>query len=182
MQDLQRLLAVTGITLLAGCGGPAPVSKSNPANAVDPYAVQVMAPGEANCFATTAEDGQAVAAATNQMRARRGLQPVRPNATLSRAAAAHACDMARRGRMTHIGSTTTGPAQRVKALGYRPMVTAENIAAGPFTRTRGLHEWNLSQGHLENLTIPQMREVGIGRAIGPDGKTTFWAAVYSAPR
>ncbi|WP_330450999.1 hypothetical protein FLP41_12330 [Paracoccus marcusii] len=53
------------------------------------------------------------------------------NDLLARAAARHACDMAQRGRMTHAGSRSSGPSQRVKALGYAPTVTAENIAAGP---------------------------------------------------
>ena len=35
---------------------------------------------------------------------------------LAEAAARHACDMAQRGRMTHIGSATPGPAPRVKAI------------------------------------------------------------------
>lgn len=170
---------MAGCVVLAGCGGS---SSSGPPAVHDKYAMQLMDPGAAQCTASTPEDTQAAAAATNAMRAGRGLPPVAPNATLSRVAAAHACDMARRGRMTHIGTTTTGPAQRVKATGYRPTVTAENIAAGPFSRSRVLQEWNASQGHRDNILIPQVREVGIGSAIGPDGKTVFWAAVYSVQR
>ncbi len=176
---IQYLAVLVGCAVLAGCGAPAP---SGPKGAHDPHAMQLMNPGAAQCIASTPADTQAAAAATNALRASRGLPPVAASATLSRVAAAHACDMARRGRMTHIGTSTTGPAQRVKAVGYRPMVTAENIAAGPFSRTRVLHEWNVSQGHRANILIPQMREVGIGSAIGPDGKTVFWAAVYSAQR
>ena len=180
MGYVQWISTLAGLALLAGCGD-APAGK-DPMAAKDPHAMQLMNPGDAQCFTSTLEDAQAAAAATSALRASRGLPPVRASTTLTRAAAAHACDMARRGRMTHIGSTTTGPAQRVKSIGYRPMVTAENIAAGPFSRDRVLHEWNISQGHRANILIPQMREVGIGRAIGPDGKTVFWAAVYSAPR
>ena len=84
--------------------------------------------------------------------------------------------------MAHRGSKTTGPAQRVKALGYPTQITAENIAAGPFSLTRVLGEWNASAGHLENINIPQLRDVGIGRAIGSDGRTVFWSAVYAAPK
>lgn len=170
---------LAGLTVLAGCGAS---PGFDPMTAKDDHAMQLMDPGAAQCVSSTAEDGAAVAAATSAMRASRGLPPVSANATLGRVAAAHACDMARRGRMTHIGSTTTGPAQRVKAMGYHPSVTAENIAAGPFTRARVLQEWNLSEGHRNNILIPQMREVGIGSAIGPDGKTRFWAAVYSVQR
>lgn len=178
MRWVSMAAGVAGLGLLAGCGG----SASTPMTAKDAHAMQLMDPGIAECPASSPADGQAVAAATNAMRASRGLPPVSANATLGRVAAAHACDMARRGRMTHIGTTTTGPAQRVKAAGYLPAVTAENIAAGPFSRGRVLEEWNASQGHRANILIPQMRDVGIGHAIGPDGKTVFWAAVYSVQR
>lgn len=166
---------------LAGCGVSGDII-DGPMSAKDIHAVQLMEAGSAQCISSGAEDGHAVADATTRMRARHGLPPVSANPVLNQVAAGHACDMARRGRMTHIGSTTTGPAQRVKAAGYKPVLTAENIAAGPFSRDRVLHEWNISHGHLENILIPQLREVGIGEAIGPDGKTRFWVAVYSAPR
>ena len=121
-------------------------------------------------------------AATNRTRAASGLPPVWADDRLAQAAAGHACDMARRGRMTHVGSTTHGPAPRLKAMGYAPSVTAENIAAGHFDLNRVLHEWNVSTGHHANIVIPQMRHMGIGEAVGADGKTRFWAAVYAAPR
>ena len=84
--------------------------------------------------------------------------------------------------MAHRGSSSSGPAARVKALGYAPRLTAENIAAGPYSLNRVLAEWNASRGHLENIYIPQVREVGIGRAVGSDGRTVFWSAVYGAPK
>ena len=144
--------------------------------------VQVAAPGPASCVATSAQDNAAAAQATNQQRRARGLRPVKPNARLAGVAAAHACDMARRGLMAHHGTATKGPGQRVKAVGYRSALTAENIAAGPFGLGQVLAIWNVSQGHLHNILIPQISEVGIGRAVSADGRTVFWAAVYAAPR
>lgn len=177
MRIFQWLPMATGLVLLAGCGTP---EVSAPAK--DAHAMQLMDPGAAQCITTTLADNEAAAQVTNALRASHGLPPVRASATLGQVAAQHSCDMARRGRMTHIGSTTSGPSQRVKAAGYRPAVTAENIAAGPFSRGRVLQEWNASQGHRANILIPQIREVGIGSAVGPDGKTTFWSAVYSVER
>lgn len=180
MRSIRMMALLSGLAL-AGCGG-GPGAEYRSGSAADYPDMQASAPGEAQCFATSAAENAAVASATNSARAARGLASVRPNATLARAAAGHACDMARRGLMAHRGSRTTGPAQRVKALGYRPSLTAENIAAGPFGLNRVLTEWNSSSGHLRNIYIQQIREVGIGRAIGSDGKTVFWAAVYAAPR
>lgn len=172
--------ATLALCLLGACSIPsAPHRSGSPEEYPD---VQASAPGKATCLATTDADNAAAAKATSLARARSGLPPVTPNPVLGRAAASHACDMARRGLMAHYGTTTTGPGQRVKALGYRPRLTAENIAAGPFNLTSVLSTWNSSHGHLNNIMIPQIREVGIGRAIGSDRKTVFWSAVYGAPR
>jgi uncharacterized protein YkwD len=138
--------------------------------------------GAVTCYQTTASENKAAVAATNATRRARGLVPLRANAELAVVAARHACDMARRGVMSHTGSRTRGPMQRLKNEGYRPRIAAENIAAGPFTQQRVLQEWTRSSGHLANILIPQIRHYGIGRAVGADGKTVFWTAVYSAPR
>lgn len=138
--------------------------------------------GPVACYATSVRENEAAVQVTNATRKARGLAPLRPNATLAKAAARHACDMAQRSVMTHRGSTTKGPLQRLKKEGYRPSIAAENIAAGPFTQERVLQEWAHSSGHLANILLPQVRHYGIGKAIGADGKTVFWAAVYSAPR
>jgi len=143
--------------------------------------VQAAPPGQAQCFTTAQAENAAAAKATSRQRAAGKLPPVRANARLAKAAAQHACDMARRGVMAHQGSRSRGPAQRVKGVGYRPRVTAENIAAGPFDLATVLASWNGSSGHLGNIMLPQVQDFGIGRAIGSDGKTVFWAAVYAAP-
>ena len=144
--------------------------------------VQASPPGAAQCPSPSLAEQAAGVRATNVARTSAGLAPVRANATLAQAAAAHACDMAQRGRMTHTGTSTSGPAQRVKSLGYAPRVTAENIAAGPYNADQALAAWNASSGHLSNILISQMRDFGIGQAIGSDGRTVYWAAVYAAPR
>lgn len=167
---------------LAACTTTRVVQPATSHGSSDYPDVQATAPGKATCRPTTAADNAAAAAATNVARARKGLAPVKANATLGKAAAAHACDMASRGLMAHHGSTTTGPAQRVKALGYRPSLTAENIAAGPYSRDQVLAAWNVSHGHLANIMIPSLRDVGIGGAVGSDGRTVFWSAVYADPR
>ncbi|MFC0199525.1 CAP domain-containing protein [Paracoccus rhizosphaerae] len=171
-----RMLVLCGL-VLAGCA-----TTQGGDLGIDPYAVQIAEPGEATCTATSASDNAAGAAATNRARSSAGLPAVTARPVLAQVAAAHACDMARRGRMTHIGSTTTGPAARVRAAGYAPSVTAENIAAGPYALPRVLQEWNASQGHRTNILLPQVRDFGIGRAVGADGRTVYWSAVYAAPR
>lgn len=170
------LAAVLAAALLSACAGPS----ASPAK--DPYAVQVAPPGKASCPDTTQAENTTGAAATNAVRRQAGLAPVQPSMALAQVAARHACDMAARGRMTHIGTTTSGPGDRLRAAGYRPAISAENIAAGPFTLNRVLGEWTASSGHRTNILLPQVRDYGVGQATGPDGRMTYWAAVYAAPR
>ncbi len=177
--EMFRWLTLASVTLAAGCGVSAVPNTPGPKG---PYDVQATAPGAAQCPETSAAENAHAAQVTNVTRARNGLQPLVPDAALAQVAAAHACDMARRGLMTHAGSRTSGPGQRVKLQGYRPALTAENIAAGPFDLNRVLREWQVSPLHIANMVYPQQRDFGIGRAIGSDGKTVFWAAVYAAPQ
>ena len=135
------------------------------------------------CYKTSRQENEAAVGATNVTRKQRGLAPLRANNDLALAAARHACDMAQRSVMSHRGANTRGPMQRLKKTGYKPRLAAENIAAGPaWGQERVLIEWERSSGHLANILIPQLKHYGIGKAIGADGKTVFWAAVYSAPK
>ena len=138
--------------------------------------------GEAKCTSTTEAQAARALAATNAARAAKGLAPMRTSPLAQKAAEAHACDMARRGTMTHRGSTTKGPADRMKKLGYKPALVAENIAAGAFTFDRTMNEWTASPGHLANIVIPGVKDFGVGYATAADGKSIFYAAVYGQPR
>ena len=132
------------------------------------------------CMATSANENAFGAAETNAVRKARGLGHLRPSKKLADAAARHACDMARRNEMTHRGSTTKGPSQRVRAAGYKTRIVAENIGKG-FPQADGvLDAWVRSTGHLENILLPQVRDFGIGKAVAADGQTGYWAAVYAA--
>ena len=147
-----------------------------------PVKAGFAAAGTVTCYDTSRQENEAAVKATNLTRRQHGLQPLRANDELALAAARHACDMARRGVMSHQGSTTRGPMQRVKKVGYKPVMTAENIAFGPWGQDRVLMEWARSQGHLKNILMPKMRHYGIGKAVSADGRMVYWAAVYGAPK
>ena len=169
-------MLVLGLLTTACAAPPSGVDSPRPDNA------RVSAGGDVQCLGSSAADNRIGAQATNTTRSRAGLPGVRQNAVLARAAAEHACDMAKRGSLTHGGSSSSGPRARVKALGYTPTLIAENIAAGPYDVNQALAIWSASAGHRDNILRPQVRDFGIGHAIGADGKTHFWAAVYGAPR
>lgn len=138
--------------------------------------------GRVICLETSNQENSAAAAATSQLRRSEGLGKIRPSERLAEAAAKHACDMARRNEMTHQGSKLRKPSQRVRAEGYRTRMVAENIGKG-FSRVEHVLEaWNRSQGHRDNIMLPEVRDFGIGKAVAADGMTVYWAAVYATSR
>lgn len=144
--------------------------------------ITVSAAGRATCPTTSPAEAAASLAIINSVRAARGLSPVKTNPRLQRAAEAHACEMANRGVMSHAGASGSGPAARVKNVGYRPRLTAENIGAGHFDLNRVHREWIASPGHLANILIRDIDHHGIGYAVSADGKSRFWAALYAKPK
>lgn len=144
--------------------------------------LQLVDSGAAHCNLISDDEIRRALTVTNNARARQGLTPLRRNPKAQAAAEAQACDMASRGAMTHAGRGTKGPAARIKAQGYKPTVTAENIAAGRFGFDQASAEWVASPKHLANIVIPGLRDFGTAYALGADGKTGFYAAVYAQPR
>lgn len=133
-----------------------------------------------HCPQPSVADSHAMSDAINHLRAQSGLGPVSADAALTLAAARQACEMARLNQMTHAGGG--GVSARARQAGYRPSVAAENIAAGQLDASRVLSSWAASRGHRANLLHRQVRHVGIGQAIGADGRTRFWSLVLAAPR
>lgn len=174
----RKRAALAACLILAGCSG----TVTHHSNSFYPTPIQAAQAGSPTCLKTSNIQNDLGAQSTNAARQKAGLPFVRPSALLADVAASHACDMAKRGVMTHRGSGTPGPGARVKARGYRPMLTAENIAAGPFNLGAVLVAWNGSRSHLDNILLPHVRDYGIGQAISPDGRTRFWSAVYAAPQ
>lgn len=143
-------------------------------------AVALAGPAQCNPM-TEAEIAQALAS-TNATRAVSGLPAIQASDKAQRAAEKHACDMASRGMMTHTGRDTPGPSPRMKREGYKPRLVAENIAAGHMNLHQAVREWSASPGHRANIVIPGLRDFGIARAIGSDGRSQFWVAVYGQPQ
>lgn len=134
----------------------------------------------AECAAPSIQHSAEAAARINRMRQGAGLPPVAPDPALTAAAARQACDMARRGRLSHQGGG--GVSARVRSAGYPAALAAENIAAGQMDADSAMGSWAGSSGHRANLLHRRVRHVGIGQAVGPDGRTRFWSLVLAAPR
>ncbi|MDO5603692.1 MAG: CAP domain-containing protein [Paracoccus sp. (in: a-proteobacteria)] len=143
---------------------------------------RVHAPGRASCAAPSAQAAREVLAQHNRLRAQQGMAPLRHDPLLSDLAAQHACDMARRGVVTHRGADGASAGQRARRGGYAWLAIAENLAAGRIGAGGAAAAWHASPGHLANVTDRRMRDYGIGFAVAADGRTTYWAALYAAPQ
>ena len=100
----------------------------------------------------------------NEVRLANGLQPLRADARLERAARAHSSRMLRTGTFAH-GAFTT----RIRRTGVRAKRVGENLAWGEgrlgAARTI-LQLWLASPEHRANLLHPGYRIVGVGALRG----------------
>ncbi|MEO1639250.1 MAG: CAP domain-containing protein [Pseudomonadota bacterium] len=102
----------------------------------------------------------------NAYRSQQGRAPLRQSAELTRAAEAHARDMAQRGYFSH--RSEGGPngvtfMQRSRAAGCNMRSGAENIATGQTSEAQVIAAWADSAGHRRNMLGSGYREYGLGR-------------------
>lgn len=137
-------------------------------------------PGKVQCETTSVEANDQVARATNTKRSWVGLHPIEANAKLANVAAQIACEMAKTGKGGKSGISFGTAALRAKKQGYSARIVAKNVSIGNHNLHSVLERWNNSDGYLQRVLTPQLRDVGIGSALASDGKTRIWTAVYAA--
>jgi uncharacterized protein YkwD len=117
----------------------------------------------------------------NAYRKQHGLKPLTLNAALTEAAKLHARDLAKWDRISHYGSDGSNPWDRVKRVGYRAKVAAENVGTGQISIQEVLKGWEASPGHNKNLLLREAEHMGI--ALVQDPRTefkTFWTLLVGA--
>jgi uncharacterized protein YkwD len=133
-----------------------------------------------------------VLALTNRARAhartcgRRRFPPAPPltlSAALSRAARAHARDMAAHGFFGHAGSDGSSPAERVTRTGYRWSMVGENIASGVPTARAAVAGWLASPHHCANIMTAGFQQLGVAFAVNPANPLAIdWTEDFGTPR
>ncbi len=117
---------------------------------------------------------------TNAEREKKGLEPYKVNEQLSEAALAHARNMARQRRMTHVLDGET-PADRVKRAKYPMRAVGENVARGYRSPVATMRGWMKSPGHRKNILSSKFTEIGVAVAYGADGKP-YYCQVFGRPK
>jgi len=109
--------------------------------------------------------------------------PLRLDATLARAAEAHAQDMARRSYLEHRALDGSTPGDRATRAGYRWQAVGENLASGVFSAREAVEGWLQSPGHCANLMQPNFTEMGIAFAVNAGSEAgIYWAQTLARPR
>ena len=117
----------------------------------------------------------------NTYRKQHGLKPLVLNAALTEAAKLHSRDLAKWDRISHYGSDGSNPWDRVKRVGYKAKVAAENVGTGQASVEEVLKGWEMSPGHNKNLLLRDAEHMGI--ALVQDPRTefkTFWTLLVGA--
>lgn len=113
----------------------------------------------------------------NYQRQKRGKQPLSLDLRLTKAAQYHSDDMAKRRKMSHVGSDGSSFGLRIKRTGYRYRAAAENVARGQNSSRAVIIAWMNSSGHRQNILSSKYTEIGIGIAYGPRGP--YWTQVFA---
>ena len=98
--------------------------------------------------------------ATNQDRSSQGLEPLHPDAALTKAAWEHAQRMVAAGMLSHQLPGEPDIIVRVQQVGLHCSTVAENVAEAP-TAGQINDEWMHSPPHRANLLDPRVNTVGI---------------------
>jgi hypothetical protein len=117
----------------------------------------------------------------NAFRVGRGLAPFTVSETLSASAKWHSTDMATKNYFSHTSSDGRSATQRMADAGYPTSGTwtGENVAAGYNTAAEVLRAWINSAPHLANLSSPNFRAIGVGRAYGAGSALGwYWTANF----
>jgi len=119
----------------------------------------------------------------NAYRRENGLPPLKLHPILSKAARTHSRDLAKRDRISHIGSDGSNPWDRVKRAGYNVKMAAEVVGTGQVTIDEVMKGWRASPDHSKNLLLTNAEDMGI--ALVQDTTTefkTFWTLVVASPQ
>lgn len=110
--------------------------------------------------AQTEERAQQIFDLTNQDRTANGLQPLRWDEALAKAAAAHAEHMRDAKTLSHQYPGEPDTSERAAQAGAKFQAIAENIAMGPDPKSIE-KQWMNSVPHRTNILDPQMNAIGI---------------------
>ena len=162
-----------------------PVASSLPAASIAGAVAAPLAAVSGGCRGASAQRAsgavlrRAVLCLINQRRSLGGLNRLRANGRLARAAKRHAADMARHNYFSHVSLSGSSPLRRVRAAGWRRGV-GEALAwgCGVQSTPRAIVAWWMASAGHRAIIMGRGNAVGIGyrRAGRCSGGRAFWVA------
>jgi uncharacterized protein YkwD len=143
--------------------------------------VSILPAGQTKSFEQTPDEIK-IFELTNKERKAKDAPVLVLNAALSKIARAHSENMALQGKMEHTLDDKS-PFDRIKATGYKYSTAGENIAMGDdgAELPRIMKAWMESEGHRENILMPEYTEIGVGIARAKDG-SHYFTQLFARPR
>lgn len=140
--------------------------------------------GQVKSYAiNTSDDG--LLKATNDQRIEQGLEPLKINSSLDKAAQSKAQDMSDKNYWAHVTPEGNQPWVFIESANYNYRKAAENLAYGFETSDSTVAGWMNSAGHRANVLDPELDEVGFGIINHPNyqnkGPQTIVVAMYGQP-
>jgi uncharacterized protein (TIGR03000 family) len=115
----------------------------------------------------------------NAEREKAGLEPLKTDPKLNRAARSHSLNMAKHGTLAH-ELDGKGPPDRMRDAGYRLRLYGENCGVGSRTPAQAFQMWLNSPPHKQNILTAAFTETGLGIATGKGGKK-YYTQVFAIP-
>jgi uncharacterized protein YkwD len=162
------------IALMAATGALAACAGGDPPPAEQPTFYRSLASPVAQL------DAAAAASMISGYRGNNGLGPVTLDPVLMQLAQTQANGMAARDKLDHDAKGEF--AKRMKAAGFDPKVTVENISAGYHTLAEAFSGWRDSPPHRANMLKDGVTRIGIAAIYTPNSKyKVYWALILGAP-
>lgn len=123
---------------------------------------------------------QRVVLLINAEREKAGVPLLTADPSLMQAAQEYAGWMARTGCFSHNCGPIPDMTERLEVAGYAGWAAvAENIAMGYETPESVVTSWMSSPGHRANILDPNLRDIGVGLALG-GSSGSYWAQEFGA--
>lgn len=123
----------------------------------------------------TSSAAQAVLAEVNAARAKNGLSALTLDASMNRAAAVRAAELAQSFSHTRPNGSRGLTALNEAGVSYR--TAGENIASGQQTAQAVVSAWMNSSGHRANILSSSFGRMGVGQAT--IGGRTYWVQLFA---
>ncbi|PLX27473.1 hypothetical protein C0581_03430 [Candidatus Parcubacteria bacterium] len=130
------------------------------------------------------EQGEKIIDLTNEIRTKKGLEPLRPFIKLYNSGQLKAQDMAEKEYFEHVGPDGRGLKDYMGTVEYEYKYAGENLAMGFADAQSLVNAWVNSPTHYANLIDTDYSEFGIGMRVGEfEGMPTVYVAQhFGAPK